>query len=738
MPSNLDLLVIPLHRRDGQDQSYLPGLHAAEAPRRAARGRSEENLLLQLTVPAELGLSAEQQTGLLTDMAQGYFRTTGAVTSALREQAERLNVYFQQLNQKVAAGGQPAAAILNMLSTREGRATLAQCGPVQAFLLNSQGVQHFYDPQNAGRGLGMSKNTDMRFSQFEMEPTSYLLMLSELPSGWSEKTFADVQGQKPATLRRRFLSEAGPNLRAALVCATSSAAEKGMGQMRLQSGQELDPSARQTAVSQPRASAQPVARNWETIDVAVAPSQGEGLETQPEVPLPPASIPEGLPEPEVTPEPQIPSLFQQISARLAVLGARMLPPVRSFLIRMLPEEPTFNLPPQTMALVAALVPLAVVVLVSFVYLQFGRGQLYTNYLAEAQSAAAIAEARENPAEVREAWEVTVYYAERAAAYEEDAQAAAELLLQAKAALDEMDSIARVDFQPALFESLAADANITRIAATNTNLYMLNQADGNILHAFLTGGGFQLDDEFHCEPGPYGAFIVSELIDLALLPRGNTLDAEIVAMDANGNLIYCFQDERPLAVSLVPPDSNWGSPIAIAVENENLYVLDPVTNAVWLFFGEEYSFVEAPRFFFGDEVPSMQNVLDLGLEEHDLYLLDLDGHIVICQFGDDLENPTTCEDPSSEYTDARPGRSNGAQIEGAHFSQMQLTDPPEPSVYLLDPIAQSVYQFSLRLNLVRQFQPISTLPEGIVTAFAVTPNRAIFLAFENEILIGFMP
>jgi hypothetical protein len=31
-----------------------------------------------------------------------------------------------------------------------------------------------------------------------------------------------------------------------------------------------------------------------------------------------------------------------------------------------------------------------------------------------------------------------------------------------------------------------------------------------------------------------------------------------------------------------------------------------------------------------------------------------------------------------------------------------------------------------------------LPEGLATAFAITPNRAILLAIENDVYIGFIP
>jgi hypothetical protein len=276
-----------------------------------------------------------------------------------------------------------------------------------------------------------------------------------------------------------------------------------------------------------------------------------------------------------------------------------------------------------------------------------------------------------------------------------------------------------------------------MVATGNELFMLDAESGNVLRAFLTGGGYQLDQDFRCGPGPYGGIIVSELIDLALLPRGNPQNAALVSMDANGNLIYCIVGDRPLAQVLTPPDSQWGNPRAITVEEGNLYVLDPLTNAVWIYFGEDFAFVEPPRFFFGAEVPHLQEVLDLGLDGEVLLLLNVDGRMAQCTFSEDLENPTKCEDPLL-FTDSRPGRENGESIEGAHFLHLEITDPPEPSVYMLDPIEPAVYQFSLRMNLVRQFRSLADLPEGVASAFAVSPNRAIFIAFDNEIFIGFLP
>jgi hypothetical protein len=730
MANALDLFVVPLHRRDGQDQAYLPGVHILAAPRRAARGRAGERLILQLSLPPEMALSAEQQHHLLNELAAGYFRTSGAVTSALRDQIERLNAYFLQLNQQ----GQPAAARLSAVSVREDRATLAQCGPLQAFLLNGE-IQHLYDPQGAGRGLGLGSVTQIRFYQYELAAGECQLLVPDLPQGWNEKTLSNVSGQKLSTLRRRFLSEAGPNLQAVMIVA-----QPGEGKLALMSSFEPEqPAAKPAApAAKPAQPAPQAAQAWESIEVpAQTKPEPPQTEPTPEVELPVETASYSPPDAE-----QEPSGFQDalsaISEQLAAFWVRVSPFLRKALIRLLPEDPVFNLPRQTMAIIAIVVPLAVVVLVSVVYLQFGRGQLYTNYLAQAQSAAAAAEARQDPGEVRQAWEVAVYFAEKAVAYQQDQEEATQLLAQAREALDDLDGITRMDFQPALFESLPLNANITKIAATRSDLFLLDSTTGSVLHAFAASGGFRLDDEFYCEPGPYGGDIVSNLIDLAPLARGNDLGADVLAMDANGNVIYCTEGERPLSVQLIAPDINWGEPNAIAVEDGNLYILDPLSNAVWVYSGEEQSYVGAPRFFFAAHVPSLQFMQDMALEGETLYLLDQDGQLVVCDYGEDLtEDPTICTDPAT-YTDTRPGREPGARVADTTFFQIQLTDPPEASVFLFDPIVPAVYQFSNRLNFVRQFRGGNSLPAELATAFAISPNRAIFIAFANELYYGFIP
>jgi hypothetical protein len=175
-----------------------------------------------------------------------------------------------------------------------------------------------------------------------------------------------------------------------------------------------------------------------------------------------------------------------------------------------------------------------------------------------------------------------------------------------------------------------------------------------------------------------------------------------------------------------------------VENDNLYVLDPETNAVWFYVGDEnYQFRDAPYFFFMEQVPLLQEAVDIAVDRSDLYILYKDGHTTICTFSYDQENPTSCEDPAI-YTDSRQGRESGPTIANVVFSHIQHTQPPEPSLYYLDPLNRSIYHFSLRLNLVQLYQPQVDFPKGPVTAVAISSTRAIFLAKGNKVYVSLLP
>ena len=146
----MDLKLIPLTRHNGQDEHKLPGLQVAAPPRRPARGRKQDRLILYLDFEGDKSLPNEELEQLINNLAQTYYKTGGSVTAALRAVADDLNKQLLEHNLHSTSSEDQIVGLLNLITIRNDRLYLAQCGPMHGFLITESGVEHFHDPQPAG------------------------------------------------------------------------------------------------------------------------------------------------------------------------------------------------------------------------------------------------------------------------------------------------------------------------------------------------------------------------------------------------------------------------------------------------------------------------------------------------------------------------------------------------------------------------------------------------------------
>ena len=418
--------------------------------------------------------------------------------------------------------------------------------------------------------------------------------------------------------------------------------------------------------------------------------------------------------------------------------------VQSFLPRLLPglSEEGSGSAGSSMAFIAVAVPILVVLAASMVYFQLGQPSRYKYYYGQALAAAQQAQAQSNPLDVRHSWETVIYFLGKADTYQyQPSQDSLVLRQEAQTALDNLDGIVRLDFRPAIISGLSSTIKISHMAATDTDLYMLNAARGNVLRAFLTSQGYEVDPEFNCGPGQYGNTSVGPLIDIVALPKVNTNNATLLAMDANANLLYCIPAAAPVAVTLAAPELGWHGIDAFVLDTDgkNLYVLDPAGNAVWIYAGNFGDFPNLPTIFFAEQIPqNMNTAIDLAVNGDDLFLLFRDGHATSCTLSQLDVAPTRCTDPVT-YVDTRPGQQSGAQISDAVFTQMSFAPPPDPSLYLFEPLTQAIYRFSPRpdsLTLQGQFRAGEAERQRMIsdpaTAMTMSPNRYLFLSVGSQV------
>ena len=622
MGDSIDLLILPLTRTAGQEQPNVLGLYVAPPAKKTARFRKRDRLLLHLYLDGNAPLPPDQVDQILVNLAKTYFKTAGTVTTALKTVAETLNQYLLDRNIRNSSTGRQAVGYLTQIVLRENRVSIAQSGLAHAYLLSSVSVDHIHDVSLAGNGLGLSRNTELHFTQQIFQINDALVVSIQAPPSWTLDSLRSFQGQGPESLRRKLLSRAGADLDSFLVHAQSGSGELRI--LRPVKGPKPIPSPLPVSpIEDSRSAASMDEGIPSSVEPGSEPASEHSLESadtegaiQPQDIAAAAAISQAstnIETPETSPAAKV-SPGRDIGRSLTGALAKIYLGISAFLRGILPDSGIFTLPPSTMAFTAIAVPIVIVAVAAFVYFQRGREAQYNLHIDAARNAAALAETKTEPLEQRLAWQTTLLHLDNAELYLSSDESQ-ELRTQAQGVVDTLDAIERLDFRPILIDQLDEDTNITRLIARNDGIYMLNGSDGVVGRAVLTGDGYLMDSTFQCGPGPYSGIIVGSLVDIAAMPAGIDSKATIVGIDANGNLLRCIPGEIPDATPLEPPDILWGSPTNLSVDSNDLYVLDPQTNAVWIYRGMDVSL--APRLFFDQQIPSLSDAIDMVVNQNDL-------------------------------------------------------------------------------------------------------------------------
>src|SRR5688572_14639728 len=738
----LDLNLSPLYRINGQEESNMPGLLGLMPQKNVARGREQDRLIVYLLLAGNSTFTTTEYKKLAEDAGNIFYQTPRAVTSALRACAEHVNKILLERNMNSSARGQYALGYLLLASVRESQCIFSISGPMQAFILNQNEARHIFEPTVSGKGLGSSQNIHIHYAQTDLSPNDILLFCGKVPNAWNA-TLKDSRPSSFDSMRRRLTTLTSEDLNSVLIQAadgvgainfwTTAPKEEKLSDENppLDSSPSLPPVAEAEPTSTPAHVLQPSA-------YAIPPdatASNTPLGSLPRQTTPrdfPSSIPRAKPQsiseiseineesqPEVIeveenvievdiPVPQIetprePSLQTRQTAKAIVSGMQSFRRLsetigekfRNFLPRLLPNTETTESTPVAastfMFFMAILIPLVVVTIAGVVYLRYGRSEQYDTYLNQAQQMRDQALALTNPIEQRKSWENVLLNVERAEEHRETAETI-NLHKEAEAKLDGLLGITRMQFNPAF--SAKPNIDVSRMAASEDDLYLLNAANGEALRAIPSGGGgFELDSAFSCKPGVYGNYTVGPLVDILALPLVNLIDATLLGIDASGNLLYCKSGEVAQAIPLPLPDTNWGRVTAFVLDSGNLYVLDAPSRAVWVYPGKDGTFADRPYFFFGQQTPT-QDVIDFIVSGDEMYMLHADGRVSTCSYSRIDSSTSQCQDPLV-LVNPYPAYQDIDLFGTAHFTQILFAAPPDPSILLLDADGQSVLRFAPR-------------------------------------------
>jgi hypothetical protein len=406
-------------------------------------------------------------------------------------------------------------------------------------------------------------------------------------------------------------------------------------------------------------------------------------------------------------------------------GAR----IRKFLPNLLPGgESDLTLPVPAMAFISILVPLLIVTIAVVVYMRFGISSQYESYLEQAIELRSIAMEQTDPLQQFQTWSAVLKQAGNAEE-KNPTNDAKSLKQEAQDQVDTLLGVTRLRLSPIFNAPL--DAQISRMAVSDSDLFMLDAANGKILRAAINGRGHVLDETFDCQPGVYGGKSVGSLVDLQALPKVNTLNSSVLGVDAAGNLLYCAQGQTSRPMSLTPPSTNWGRVTAFALDNGRLYVLDAPARAVWVYSNDkEGVFTDAPLFFFGNQIPEIQDAIDIAVSSDGLFILHADGHLTYCT---NIEgSPARCESPV-QMINRFPAYGSTNVFAEAHYTQMILTGPPDSTLLLLNSEGQSIHRLGSH-----GFELLGILGasagNGPLGALAANPNHILYLAIGSQVYV----
>lgn len=767
----LDLTLAPLYRIHGQDQASFPGLMASVPPRKTARARDQDRLVVYLLLAGNAVLSMGEYVQLASRAAVTFYETPGTLTAALRTAAESINKPLHDRNMSSPGRGQYIVGLLALAAIREAQVTFLLSGPMHVFLLGANRSQHIFDSLS-GKGLGLGPTSPYYFSQITLQANDRLLLCGKVPLTW-ESALNDTSLASLEATRRRLMTLTTDDVNAVIFQATDGA---GMLTVLRPASEEKARSLPTSDVKAPAAQKAESAPESHTLTRAPADySKSDAHLLQPSAYAIPPEPKEEIPLPEESPitsnlfaslprakqietsaleeattssvpeaaTPRRPSEHTRQAAKMLANGMqawrrgseRMNQALQNFLPRLLPgsDQNTLSMSSPAMVFIALLVPFVVVTIASVVYFRYGRSVQYEEYLVQAQDARAQAVSLTDAAAQREAWQRELFYLDKAEAYNETSETRT-LRQEAQQSLDHLQGIVRLQFQPVL--SSGVGVQISRIAASENDLYLLDAQRGGILHIALTNNGFQRDSAFDCTPGSYGGYTVGPLVDILPMPTVNTINATVIGVDAAGNLLYCAPGQVAQAVPLPPPDTNWGRVKAFTLDSGNLYVLDAKSHAVWVYVGKDGAFVDRPYFFFGGQIPELDDSIDLAVNGDDLYILHSDGHLSTCSYSRLETVPTRCVDPAP-LVDPFPAYRDVDLFSEAHFTQMMFTPAPDSALLLLDSDSQGVFRFASRsLELQSQLRPLASranpLPQGSVGAMTVSPNHVLYFALQDKI------
>ncbi len=574
---------------------------------------------------------------LVMAITQEYLQTPGTVTYGLRQAVLLANTYLTRENAKVSSEHRVGGVACVVL--RNGEMFVAQAGWPMVYLVHREQVQAFPDTMLGGEDasiLGQSQTTQVRLFHATVQPKDMILMVD---GPMARQLGITRIGQILAGNVSRAMSNlealAPPEDCAALVIQLSGAQVEAGAQADRWAFMEVEqderPPEAEAAVSPPPA--QPAG-----YDRRLAPVEAP----RPEEVAEPAEVDKAEPAGPGLGE-RAAGFFSGLGQRARALGERMLPDARADgdvrrtqrrrrAARSRRQRGQNTRQTSWWIAAAVAIPLLAIVL-AMGYTWYRNWQLDAQFNAKLEAARSRRDIAlsnsESPMVARDDWLEVISLADDAREMQPESVEAGQLRAQAETEIDRIDGVTRLGQAFKLFEYTAPASAPNKVLVAGLDIYVLDRSAGNVYHHALNDLRNALrnptaEQTLLQQGQPVEGQNIGQLLDIAWMKEGGERQAgALLILDANGLLLEYDPTWEQFQVQTMGGIDGWRSPQELSTFDSNLYLLDPMANQIFKYWGQQYD--AAPTRWIAQEGINIATAIDMGIDGS-IYLLHQDGRI----------------------------------------------------------------------------------------------------------------
>ena len=629
-------------------EDALPCMATLAPPPRAARGRAGDRLFVLLDL---VGLASTRLYRELREVvAQTYWATTGSITAGLRQAAAAANRHLFDANLHSAPSDRCEGGLVSAVLHGDDLFVL-QAGCGEAWLLHGERLERFSCGEDVPPlGIGPLANVRLHHTFVGLGDT---LLLASHP----------------------IIQQAGADgLARALPREGVEAVLDGLEQV----GAGVDFAALilrpQPLRPQPLRRAPPGDIAAPGEDLQPAPSRGRepprpkaSVRSKPARHREPAPRPvrrgrpkRARPKPAPTPRPalgeRLATVFRAARQGIASAGTGLAGGVTALFQRMLPgpqarahreSRPPRPMPKENRAVMMGIaigLPVVLAIAVALAYLSFGAEARVEGFIGQAQDNIALAQAAgDNSGEARLRWQAALEHAQNATRLRPNDPVATELQAQARASIDLLDGIVRLQSVP--LWDFGAGTVPRRLVVRGQMAFVLDPAGGWVASLTLTADGNGVataDRSGEAEQGETPILVqtgqevdgteVGTLVSCTwMMAGGERRTSSLLVLEQGGGLItydpaWVNQEGTPrltrsfLATSPV-------SPKTIDSYASRLYVLDTGAGQIWRYEPRDDTYPNQPTRYFVTSPPKpLTQAVDMAIDGY-IYVLYEDGEIL---------------------------------------------------------------------------------------------------------------